>query len=114
MNFHFDFGVVLPVNSNKNDAGTRQRPTGKRLPSDLKLITGAPLGFAGGKPQRNTANSFVPSSRRHDRRRIGARCRRALHRANFDRRPEFPVQAGVTLRADASANTCSPFASTIG
>jgi hypothetical protein len=64
VNFHFDFGVLLPVNSKKCDAGTRHRPTGKRQPSDRKLITGAPLGFAGGKPQRKTANSFVPFSRR--------------------------------------------------
>jgi hypothetical protein len=60
-NFHLDLGDLVPVNSKKCDAGTRQRPTGKRLPSDRKLTTGAPLGFAGGKPQRNTANSFVPS-----------------------------------------------------
>jgi hypothetical protein len=46
------------------DAAAKQRPTGKRLPSDLKLFTGAPFGLAGGKPQRNTANSFRPSSRR--------------------------------------------------
>src|ERR1700722_248067 len=63
-NFYLDLGDLVPVNSKKCDAGTRQRPAGKRLLSDRKLITGAPLGFAGGKPQRNTANSFVPSSRR--------------------------------------------------
>ena len=64
VNFHFDFVVFLPVNSKKWDAGAKQRPTGKRRPSDLKLITGGPLGLAGGNPQRNTANSFLPSSSR--------------------------------------------------
>src|SRR5579871_2463748 len=64
VNFHFDFGDFAPVNSKKWDAGTRQRPTGKRRPSDRKLMTGAPFGFAGGKPHRSTANSFSPSSRR--------------------------------------------------
>ena len=69
LNFHFDFGEVLPVNSKKCDAGTRQRPTGKRLPSERKLMIGGPLGFAGGKPQRKIENSNEPSSRRL---RIGA------------------------------------------
>ena len=64
VNFHFDFGDFLPVNSKKCDAGTRQRPTGKRLPSERKLMIGGPLGFAGGKPQRKTENSNEPSSRR--------------------------------------------------
>src|SRR5271165_6205067 len=64
VNFHFDFGDFFPVNSKKCDAGTRQRPTGKRRPSERKLMTGAPLGFAGGNPQRKMTNSFVPSSRR--------------------------------------------------
>src|SRR5438045_9564253 len=64
VNFHFVFGDFVPVNSKKCDAGTRQRPTGKRRPSDRKLMTGAPLGRAGGKPHRNSVNSFVPSSSR--------------------------------------------------
>src|ERR1700756_3857893 len=61
-NFHLDLGDFVPVNSKKCDAGTRQRPTGKRRPSDRKLMTGAPLGGAGGKPHRNSVNSLVPSS----------------------------------------------------
>ena len=43
----------------KCDAGTRHRPTGNRRPSERKLITGGPLGRAGGKPHRNSENSFV-------------------------------------------------------
>src|ERR1044072_4071115 len=62
VNFHFDFGDLVPVNSKKCDAGTRQRPTGNRRRSDRKLMTGAPFGRAGGKPQRSTLNSLVPSS----------------------------------------------------
>ena len=62
MNFHFDFGDFVPVNSKKCEAGTRQRPFGKRLPSERKLMTGAAFGRPGGKPQRSCANSFVPSS----------------------------------------------------
>src|SRR3954447_3073020 len=61
VNFHFDFGDFEPVNSKKWDAGTRQRPFGKRRPSERKLMTGAPFGRPGGKPQRNRANS-KPSS----------------------------------------------------
>jgi hypothetical protein len=53
VNFHFDFGGLAPVNSKKCDAGIRQRPFGNRRPSERKLITGAPLGRAGGKPQRS-------------------------------------------------------------
>src|SRR5438067_8341512 len=64
VNFHFVFGDFVPVNSKKNDAGIRHRPTGKRRPSERKLMTGAPLGRAGGKPHRKSENSFVPSSRR--------------------------------------------------
>src|SRR5271170_452567 len=63
VNFHFDFGDLLPANSKKCDAGIRQRPFGNRRPSDRKLITGAPFGRAGGKPQRSWTNSS-PSSRR--------------------------------------------------
>src|ERR1700722_4775343 len=62
VNFHFDFGDLVPVNSKKCDAGTRQRPFGNRLPSERKLMTGAPLGRAGGKPQRSCVNSVDPSS----------------------------------------------------
>src|SRR5437763_12395358 len=64
VNFHFCFGDLVPVNSKKCDAGIRQRPTGKRRPSERKLMTGGPLGRAGGKPHRKSENSFVPSSRR--------------------------------------------------
>src|SRR5205814_9673213 len=55
-----------PVNSKKCDAGTRQRPAEKCRPSDRKLMIGAPLGLAGGNPQRNLANSFVPFSSRSE------------------------------------------------
>src|SRR5438477_7286606 len=44
VNFHFVFGDFVPVNSKKCDAGTRQRPTGNRRPSERKLMTGGPLG----------------------------------------------------------------------
>src|SRR6266567_5443774 len=64
VNFHLVFGDLVPVNSKKCDAGTRQRPIGKRRPSERKLITGGPFGRAGGKPHRNSVNSFVPSSSR--------------------------------------------------
>src|SRR5205814_4291051 len=64
VNFHFCFGDLVPVNSKKCDAGIRHRPTGNRLPSERKLMMGAPLGRAGGKPHRNSAKSFVPSSSR--------------------------------------------------
>src|SRR6202040_2055528 len=64
VNFHFVFGDFVPVNSKKCDAGTRHRPTGNRRPSERKLVTGGPLGRAGGKPHRNTEKSFVASSRR--------------------------------------------------
>src|SRR5437763_4554467 len=64
VNFHFALGDLVPVNSKKCDAGIRHRPTGNRRPSDRKLMTGAPLGRAGGKPQRRTAKSLVPSSSR--------------------------------------------------
>src|SRR6476646_8238967 len=57
LNFHFDFGVLLPVNSKKCDAGMRQRPFGNRRASERKFMTGAPLGRAGGKPHRSCANS---------------------------------------------------------
>jgi hypothetical protein len=53
VNFHFDFGDLLPVNSKKCDAGIRQRPFGKRRPSERKLMTGAPFGRADGKPHRS-------------------------------------------------------------
>src|SRR5438477_7075255 len=64
VNFHFDFGGFVPVNSKKCDAGMRHRPTGNRRPSERKLMIGAPFGRAGGKPHRNSTNSFVPSSSR--------------------------------------------------
>src|SRR5438270_11513565 len=64
VNFHFVFGDLAPVNSKKCDAGIRHRPTGKRRPSERKLMMGAPFGRAGGKPHRSSANSFVPSSSR--------------------------------------------------
>src|ERR1041385_8659107 len=64
VNFHFDFGDLVPVNSKKCDAGTRHRPTGNRRPSERKLMIGAPFGLAGGKPHRSTLNSLVPSSSR--------------------------------------------------
>src|SRR5438067_7415647 len=64
VNFHLVFGDFVPVNSKKCDAGIRHRPTGKRRPSERKLITGAPLGRAGGKPHRTSAKSIVPSSNR--------------------------------------------------
>src|SRR5438477_12833260 len=64
VNFHFVFGDLVPVNSKKCDAGIRHRPTGKRRPSERKLITGAPLARAGGKPHRTSAKSFVPLSNR--------------------------------------------------
>src|SRR5437764_15346766 len=64
VNFHFAFGDFVPVNSKKCDAGTRQRPTGNRRPSERKLMTGGFFGRAGGKPHRSSENSFVPSSRR--------------------------------------------------
>src|SRR6516162_6767202 len=41
VNFHFDFGDLLPVNSKKCDTGMRQRPFGKRRPSERKLMIGA-------------------------------------------------------------------------
>src|ERR1043165_2611767 len=69
VNFHLVFGDLVPVNSKKWDAGTRQRPTGNRRASDRKLMTGAPFDRAGGKPQRSTLNSLVPFS---SRRMIGA------------------------------------------
>jgi NMT1/THI5 like len=53
VNFHFDFGDLVPVNSKKCEAGIRQRPFGKRRPSERKLMIGAPFGRAGGKPQRS-------------------------------------------------------------
>src|SRR5947207_4384937 len=64
VNFHFDFGDLVPVNSKKCEAGIRQRPTGNRRPSERKFMIGAPLGRAGGKPHRNSENAFVPSSSR--------------------------------------------------
>src|SRR5947207_15347210 len=60
VNFHFVFGDLAPVNSKKCDAGIRQRPTGNRRPSERKLMTGGPLGRAGGKP---TATPRIRSSR---------------------------------------------------
>src|SRR5438874_10975572 len=63
VNFHFDFGDFVPVNSKKWEAGTRQRPFGNRRPSERKLITGAPFGRPGGKPHRSWTSS-TPSSRR--------------------------------------------------
>src|SRR5690349_14757927 len=63
VNFHFDFGDFVPVNSKKCDAGIRQRPFGKRRPSERKLMTGAPFGGAGENSQRSCASS-TPSSRR--------------------------------------------------
>src|SRR5207248_4725961 len=64
VNFHFAFGDLVPVNSKKCDPGIRHRPAGKRLPSERKLMMGAPFGRAGGKPHRNSAKSFAPSSSR--------------------------------------------------
>src|SRR5438477_12457425 len=64
VNFHLVFGDLVPVNSKKCDAGIRHRPTGNRRPSERKLMMGAPFGRAGGKPHRNSAKSFVPSSNR--------------------------------------------------
>src|SRR3954467_5575779 len=64
VNFHFDFGDFEPVNSKKCDAGTRQRPFGKRRPSERKLMIGAPFGRPGGKPQRSCTNSIPSSVRR--------------------------------------------------
>jgi len=61
VNFHLGFGDFAPVNSKKCDAGTRQRPFGNFRPSERKLMTGAPLGLAGAKPQRNPMN-LDPSS----------------------------------------------------
>src|SRR5215831_3446191 len=63
VNFHLDFGDLLPVNSKKCDAGIRQRPFGNRRPSERKLMTGGPFGRAGGKPQRNCTIS-APAPRR--------------------------------------------------
>src|SRR5438105_14776004 len=63
VNFHFDFGGLVPVNSKKCEAGIRERPFGNRRPSERKLITGAPLGRAGGNPQHSCTSS-TPSSRR--------------------------------------------------
>jgi hypothetical protein len=59
----FDFGDFVPVNSKKCEAGMGHRPFGKRRPSERKLMTGAPFGRAGGKPQRGCTSS-TPSSRR--------------------------------------------------
>src|SRR5437763_15831275 len=61
VNFHLAFGDLVPVNSKKCDAGMRQRPIGNCRPSERKLIMGAPFGRAGGKPHRNSENSFAPS-----------------------------------------------------
>src|SRR4051812_35494630 len=44
VNFHLVLGDLEPVNSKKCDAGTRQRPTGKRRFSERKLMIGGPLG----------------------------------------------------------------------
>src|SRR5215204_6550671 len=63
VNFHLDFGDFVPVNSKKWDAGMRQRPFGKRRPSERKLMIGAPFDRGGGKPHRSCASS-TPSSRR--------------------------------------------------
>src|SRR5436190_17685417 len=71
VNFHFVFGDFVPVNSKKCEAGIRHRPTGNRRPSERKLIIGAPFGRAGGKPHRNSANSFVPSASRRNRSFVG-------------------------------------------
>src|SRR5690242_19183282 len=54
VNFHFVFGDFVPVNSKKCDPVIRQRSTGNRRPSERKLMTGGPLGRAGGKPHRNS------------------------------------------------------------
>jgi choline dehydrogenase-like flavoprotein len=53
--------VTLPITLNEQTRGAR--PFGKCLPSERKLMTGAPWGWAGGKPQRNCTIS-TPSSRR--------------------------------------------------
>jgi hypothetical protein len=47
VNFHFDFGGFVPVNSKKCDAGIRPRRFGNPRPSERKLITGARFGLAG-------------------------------------------------------------------
>jgi hypothetical protein len=62
VNFHFDFGDFVPVNSKKCDAGIRQRPFGKRRPSERKLMTGVRFGRAGGKPQRSRRSSTPPAA----------------------------------------------------
>src|SRR6266403_1799662 len=59
VNFHFDFGDFVPVNSKKCDAGTRQRPTGNRRPSKRKLMTGGLLG----RSESPTATARTRSSR---------------------------------------------------
>jgi hypothetical protein len=64
VNRHFVFGDFLPVNSQKNDTDMRHRPTGNLRPSDRKLMTGGPFARPGGKPQRRTVNSLIPSSSR--------------------------------------------------
>ena len=71
VNFHFVFGDLVPVNSKKCDAGIRQRPFGKRRPSERKLMTGGPFGLAGGKPQRSCTNSSPSSGRRMTGRGVG-------------------------------------------
>jgi hypothetical protein len=47
VNFHFDFGGFVPVNSKECDAGIRPRRFGNPRPSERKLITGARFGLAG-------------------------------------------------------------------
>ena len=64
VNRHFDFGDLLPVNSKKCDAGTRQRPGPNRRPSLRKLMTGGALGRLGAKPQRSWASSTPFLARR--------------------------------------------------
>lgn len=52
VNRHLDFGELVPVNSKKCDAETRQRPVWNRRPSERKLITGGAFGRPGAKPHR--------------------------------------------------------------
>jgi hypothetical protein len=53
VNFHFDLGDLLPVNSKNCEAGMRQRPFGKRRPSERKLMTGAAFGRAVGHTEQD-------------------------------------------------------------
>src|SRR5262245_52361816 len=58
-----DHLIQVPPPREEVRGGIRQPPLGNRRPSGRKLMTGAPLGRAGGKPQRNCTSS-TPCSRR--------------------------------------------------